>query len=274
MLGGRGQAWKDTRADGPPARRPSPLRADSSSACSPADRRNSAVTLEIACGAWRSRIWVAELAITARPRSVDRTSSASWVTAASPAHALRADLASRYRNFAPSPSRISSHASSTVISRRLRLAGSETCRQVASRASRVAAGRGSSGTSRRLKTTRCPSGRVVVGAANSPAWVPSVNGTSRSARAVAGDAQDVTQGCQRRGVQPLGSARDQPVDLLTGQDHAAFGQQRHQVGGGEHALLRHQLAQVPADPRLPRHPRSPLQRHRMLVREPWRAPGS
>ena len=165
------------------------------------------MTLEIACGAWRSRIWVAELAITARPRSAVRTSSASWVTAASPAHALRVDLASRYMNFAPSPSRISSHASSTVISRRLRLAGSETCRQVASRASRVAAGRSSSGTSRRLKTTRCPSGRVVVGAANSPAWVPSVNGTSRSARAVAGAVLAARSAAARAGSSGAGRAQ-------------------------------------------------------------------
>jgi hypothetical protein len=50
-------------------------------------------------GAWRSRIWVAEFAITARPRSVARTSSASWVTATSAAHAFREDLASRYKNF-------------------------------------------------------------------------------------------------------------------------------------------------------------------------------
>ena len=49
---------------------PGSLAADRSRDRSPADRRNSAATLSMACGDWRSRIWVAELAITARPRSV------------------------------------------------------------------------------------------------------------------------------------------------------------------------------------------------------------
>ena len=67
---GEARASKQTRADGPAASRPVPLAADRSRDRSPADRRNSAATLPMACGDWRSRIWVAELAITARPRSV------------------------------------------------------------------------------------------------------------------------------------------------------------------------------------------------------------
>ena len=157
---------------------------------------------------------MAVLAITARPRSVASTSSASWVTAASPAHALRAHLASRNRNFAPSGSRISSHASSTVISRRRRRAGSETARQVVSRASRVAAGRSSSGTSRRLKTTRCPSGRVVVGAANRPEWLPSVNGTSRSASAVAAGVFAARSAVARAGSKGAGRAQVRGSEVI------------------------------------------------------------
>ena len=238
---GEASAWNDTREDGPAASSPSPRRADSSSCRSPADSRNSSATLPMAWGAWRSRIWVAELAITARPRSVDSTSSASWVTAASPAHALRADFASRNRNFAPSGSRISSHASSTVISRRLRRAGSETARQVVSRASRVAAGRSSSGTSRRLKTTRCPSGRVVVGAANRPAWVPSVNGTSRSASAVAawrlrGAQRGREGGQQRRGPRPGPGVGGDPGPLVGGHDRLV---QRRPLGRGRLAAAQH-----------------------------------
>ena len=152
--------------------------------------------------------------MTARPRSAASTSSASWVTAASPAHALRADFASRNRNFVPSGSRISSHASSTVISRRRRRAGSETARQVASRASRVAAGRSSSGTSRRLKTTRCPSGRVVVGAENSPAWVPSVNGISRSASAVAASLFAARSAAARAGSSGAGRAQVRASEVI------------------------------------------------------------
>ena len=68
---GEARASKQTRADGPAASRPVPLAADRSRERSPADRRNSAATLPMACGDWRSRIWVAELAMTARPRSVD-----------------------------------------------------------------------------------------------------------------------------------------------------------------------------------------------------------
>ena len=118
---------------------------------------------------------MAELATMARPRSVASTSSASWVIAASPAWCLRLALAIRNRNRAPSGSRISSHASSTVISRRRpRAAGSETRRQVASSASSVPIAFSSSGRSRSEKTTRCPAGRVVVCAANSAEWVPSV----------------------------------------------------------------------------------------------------
>ena len=67
---GEASASKETRADGPAARSPVPLAADRSRARSPAERRNSAATLAMACGDWRSRIWVAELAMTARPRSV------------------------------------------------------------------------------------------------------------------------------------------------------------------------------------------------------------
>ena len=100
-------------------------------------------------GAWRSRIWVAALATTAWPSGEPSRSPASWVTTVSPAQCLRADLAMRKRNSAPDGSDMSSHASSTITSRRLRLAGSDTRRQMASRVSSVPAAFSSSGRSRR-----------------------------------------------------------------------------------------------------------------------------
>src|SRR6266568_4102643 len=63
---------------------------------------------------------------------------------------------------------------------------------------------------------------------------------------VRGAAQDVAQrreGVHRQALRRLG---DQPEHLLAGQADAAFGQQRHQVGGLEHIGCRHELAQVPA----------------------------
>jgi hypothetical protein len=45
--------------------------------------------------------------------------------------------------------------------------------------------------------------------------------------------------------------RAEPVDLLPRQRHAPLGEQRHQVGGGEHSACGHQLAQMPL---ISRHP--------------------
>ena len=63
-------------------------------------------------GAWRSRIWVAALAMTTWPRSEPSRSPTSWVMTASPARRLRALFARRDRNLAPSPSRSNVHVAS------------------------------------------------------------------------------------------------------------------------------------------------------------------
>jgi hypothetical protein len=64
-----------------------------------------------------SRIWVVELAMTAWPISVPSRSAASCVMTDSPAQRLRAALAMRSRNLAPSGSFMSSHTSSTTSKR-------------------------------------------------------------------------------------------------------------------------------------------------------------
>ena len=71
--------------------------------------------------------------------------------------------------------------------------------------------------------------------------------------------KDVAQRGQRGQAQPLRDAGDQPVDLLTGQDDAALGQQRPQLRRGVHVLLGHQPPQVPPVADRPRHylPSSP-----------------
>ena len=73
-------------------RRASPWGALSSSRASPAVRAKAVVTASMAWGAWRMRIWVAALETTARPRSLARTSAASWVTTVRPAAAFAGGL--------------------------------------------------------------------------------------------------------------------------------------------------------------------------------------
>ena len=58
--------------------------------------------------------------------------------------------------------------------------------------------------------------------------------------------QNVEQCHEDLQAQPLGPLGDQTVDLARGQGDAAVGQQRDDVGGGEHPAVRHDLAQVPA----------------------------
>ena len=60
-----------------------------------------------------------------------------------------------------------------------------------------------------------------------------------------GDLEDVAERGEHRQRQPFGGAGDQPVDLGGGQVDAALGQQRRQLGGGEHPAGGHDLAQPP-----------------------------
>ncbi len=179
----------------PEINRPVPVRAASSSRRSPTVSPNASPTASMACGACLSRIWVAALDTTAWPRSVPSTSTASWVTTVRPALRLRAALDMRNRNRAPSPSRISSHPSSTTTRRRRSArvsavfsrycGGRSTCRQTWSRASRVPTVRSSSGRCRSDHTTRCPSGRCVVGPSNRSLKEPTTHGASRAASSLA-----------------------------------------------------------------------------------------
>jgi hypothetical protein len=106
----------------------------------------------------------------------------------------------------------------------------------------------------RRRSGHSPSGfRIEVRrtAGTGPAESPAVLRTSALTgldldEVVRGAAQDVAQ--RRQGVhrQALRRLGNQPEHLLAGQGDAAFGQQRHQVGGLEHVCGGHELAQVPA----------------------------
>ena len=60
-----------------------------------------------------------------------------------------------------------------------------------------------------------------------------------------GGLEDVAQRGQYRQGQSFRGAGDQPVHLRGGQVDAALPQRRHQLGGGEHAVGGHHLAQPP-----------------------------
>ncbi len=206
-----------TRWD-PASSRASPLPAASSRRASPAVSPKVSVTRSMACGAWRIRIWVAALATTAWPRSLESRSAASWVITATPARRLRAAFASRYRNLAPSPSRSSVQASSTTTSGAEPAASGGDVDVAPDRIQREehAGGAEFVGECRVDHTTRCRA-EVWRWARRTGSGEASVHGASRAARLLAAGFSSLEGGGevaqQRRGSGPGGGVVVDPGAL-------------------------------------------------------------